>query len=65
MLTWIVLAANVDHDVELLQDVFVTSPNDIGVLKMICSLQQKTSQCFIAMKTSIVGTNLHHFPLDF
>lgn len=36
--TWIILAANIDHDVELLQNVFVAGPNDIGIFEKICLL---------------------------
>lgn len=61
--TGIIHSAHVYDDVQVLENVLISRPNDLSVLESIRLLQQKTPQGFIAVKCSVVSAYLHHFAL--
>lgn len=63
--TGIVHPAYIYDDIQVLQEVLISGPDDLCVPETFCLLQHEAPQSFIAMKRAVVGAYLHHFALGF
>lgn len=61
--TGIIHPAYIYDDIQVLQEVLISGPDDLSVPKTVCLLQHEASQSFVAMKRAVVCAYLHHFAL--
>jgi len=54
---WVIDATNIDHDVELVKDVFLSRPNNDRVRKLACLEEHDGSEDFVAMERVRMGAH--------